>query len=279
MTTCYRQVLVHLDPTRTMPQRLAAARRVASQNDAVVTALYAAMPSLVEFAYAPDVYPLVTPDLEKIDDERRQVAIDAFEDAARDGGPEMHWSEINDAAIARAFAQQALYADLAVLGQPQPQDQNAGAVPAEFVQEVLLLSGKPALVVPYVKTTESIGETVAVAWKPTPEAARAVAAALPFLQRARQVHVLTWGEELPEVEKGHLDLSSYLRVHGVEASVHSGGPEPHSIGEILLSRTFDLGADLLVMGCYSHSRAREWILGGATRTVLASMTVPVLMSH
>jgi len=263
-----------------MRHRLSAALHVASQNGAALTALYAATPSLVELAYAPEVYPLAATELAKLDDERRQVAIDAFDAAAKAAGPQVRWSEATDPSVARAFARQAFYADLAVVGQQDPEDGNASCVPPDFVPTVVLLSGRPALVVPYVKTTEAIGEVAAIAWKPTPEAARAVTAALPFLQRARQVHVLTWGDDPPQdALDGDLDLITYLRAHGVEVTWHSGGPEPGAIGELLLSRIFDLGADLLVMGCYSHSRAREWILGGATRTVLASMTVPVLMAH
>ena len=280
MTTCYRQVLVHLDPTRAVQQRLEAALRVAGQNGAALTALYAATPSLVELAYAPEVYPLAGPDLAKLDDERRQLALDAFNAVAGTAGPQVRWSETSDPSVARAFARQAFYADLAILGQRDPGDGNASCVPDDFVQTVVLLSGRAALVLPYVKTTDTIGQIAVIAWKPTPEAARAVTAALPFLQRAQHVHVLAWGGERPlDAVDGDLDLTSYLRAHGIETHWHAGGPEPGAIGELMLSRVFDLGADLLVMGCFSHSRAREWILGGATRTVLASMTVPVLMAH
>jgi len=76
-----------------------------------------------------------------------------------------------------------------------------------------------------------------------------------------------------------LDLRGYLRLNGVEASWQEQGNETSALGELLLSRSFDLGADLLVMGCYGHSRAREWVLGGTSRTVLESMTLPVLMAH
>ena len=77
-----------------------------------------------------------------------------------------------------------------------------------------------------------------------------------------------------------LDVERYLRLHGVQARLQHYGEEPNGdLGELLLSRAADLDADLLVMGCYGHSRARELVLGGVTRTVLRSMTLPVLMSH
>ena len=74
-------------------------------------------------------------------------------------------------------------------------------------------------------------------------------------------------------------LQEYLTAQGITATLHQGGPERGNAGENLLSQASDLGADLLVMGCYGHSRAREWVFGGATRTILESMTLPVLMVH
>ncbi|RZJ07052.1 MAG: universal stress protein, partial [Haliea sp.] len=124
------------------------------------------------------------------------------------------------------------------------------------------------------------GQTAVIAWKETPQAARAVAAAMPLLQRARRVHVLHWVQEPePGVTGQRLDLKGYLHLHGIDAVWHEGGQEPHAVGELVLSRAFDLDADLLVMGCYGHSRAREFVLGGTSRTVFESMTLPVLMAH
>jgi nucleotide-binding universal stress UspA family protein len=74
-------------------------------------------------------------------------------------------------------------------------------------------------------------------------------------------------------------IEPFLHHHGIKATVHRGGPPTRELGELLLSLAADLQADLLVMGCYGHGRAREWALGGATRTVLRSMTLPVLMVH
>jgi nucleotide-binding universal stress UspA family protein len=145
-------------------------------------------------------------------------------------------------------------------------------VPADFVEAVVIDSGRPAIVVPYAGTFGAIGETVLIAWKPTRESARAVSAALPLLQRAKQVHVAGWDSE-PR------DLEHFFYHHGIDAVFHREGQAPAHVGEYMLSRAAELGADLLVMGCYGHSRARELVLGGASRTVLESMTLPVLMVH
>ncbi len=131
----------------------------------------------------------------------------------------------------------------------------------------------------YAGLPPQVGQTVVIAWKATREAARAVTAAVPLLQRAQRVHIVKWDDGQEAIEGARLDLAGYLKLRGVEATWHREGPEPDALGEHLLSRAFDLEADLLVMGCYGHNRAREWVLGGTSRTVLESMTLPVLMAH
>lgn len=280
MAATYRQILVHLDATQAVGQRLVAAREIAQDNGAALAALYATAPAFVELPYAPELGPTFAAELVEVDDDRRAQTLKLFDAEMKKPGPIASWSQTSEVPTTGAFAQQALYADLLVLGQHNRADEAAAAVPADFVASVLSASGRPAVVLPYVGWSQAIGGTVAIAWKPTPEAARAVSAAMPFLERATRVHVLAWGpEEEPAVGGVQLGLDSYLRAHGVQATWHRGGREPDAIGESLLSRVSDLGAGLLVMGCYGHSRAREWILGGATRTLLGSMTLPVLMAH
>ena len=280
MTASLKQLLVHLDSTEGDAQRLAAARHIASQNAAAVTAMYAVTPALLEFPFAPETGPLMAKDLIELDEERLAKTRRAFDKAMEEPGPAASWSQSSDAPSVGAFAQQALFADLLVLGQRRPADEKFSTLPADFVESVLAASGRPAIVIPYVGCSLPLGQTIAIAWKEAPEAARAVTASLPFLQRAKQVHILSWGSgSAPNIDGQVLDLDRYLAAHGVSATWHRGGDEPREIGELLLSGAFDLEADLLVMGCYGHSRAREWVLGGASRSVLHSMTLPVLMSH
>lgn len=278
MAASYRQLLVHLDSAHGSAARLAMARRLAEEHGAKVAALYAVSPAILSIPTVPalSALPESTP---VADDERRRRARGAYELAAGAGGNEVSWSEAGDVPPAAAFIQQAFYADLLVLGQQEPAGQQAFDVPADFPEAVMTATGKPALVVPYANMPAAFGETVVIAWKETREAARAVTGALPLLQRAAAVHVLTWARSTPGTEGSRLDLASYLALHGVKARWHDQGKEPAFLGEILLSLAFDLEADLLVMGCYGHSRAREWVLGGASRTILRSMTVPVLMAH
>ena len=281
MHACFAQLLVHLDASPGAVQRLAVARRIACTQGAAVTALYAVTPRFVALPFAPDIGPGIAEALRDIDDGLRQQAHSAFEQSLATPGVQVAWAEIRDDPVTAVFAQQALFADLLVLGQREPDGEWSDSVPPGFVENVLASSGKPALVVPWAGTLpEPLNDTVVIAWKPTREAAHAVSAAMPLLQRARQVHILSWAGENEAVEGRSLDLPGYLRLRGVNATWHPQGPEPEgSLGELLLSRAFDLQASLLVMGCYGHSRAREWVLGGTTRTVLECMTLPVLMAH
>jgi nucleotide-binding universal stress UspA family protein len=274
------QLLVHLDASPQAASRLKTARSIARAQGARVTALFAVTPSMVEVPFAPEAGASVAATLRDVDDERRAKARGLVEQSVAAGEDPLEWAELLQIPIAAGFAQQALYADLMVLGQHDPSAGAWSGVPFDFVETVLAASGKAALVLPYTGETAAIGETVVIAWKPTRESARAVEAAIPLLQRARRVHVLSWAGDEEAVGGQRLDLDGYLKRHGVEFIWHrEGESEPDFLGELLLSRAFDLEADLLVMGCYGHSRAREWVLGGTSRTVLRSMTMPVLMAH
>ena len=138
------------------------------------------------------------------------------------------------------------------------------------------------LVVPYAGRFEAVGKRVVIAWNSSREAARAVHDAMPLLAAAEAVTVLTI--DAREGPHGHgempgADISLHLARHGVKVQIEHTVSGDLPIGEVLLSRLADLAADLLVMGAYGHSRMRELLLGGATRSLLRSMTVPVLMSH
>lgn len=266
-------VLMHFDDSARMPERLQVARLLIRDFGAEV----ACRPcSTAETAPGPFVAGSAAPfvrALEEAEQAQRRRLHAVF--VAHGGGvPGLHWVE-PDTASPWAFARHALYADLLLLGQRDhgdPQDR----LPADFIPDVLLQSGRPALVLPYAGEVGTVGRTVLVAWNESRESARALAAAQPWLQRAARVHAVVYGEgaELPLARLRH-----HLLAHRVaEPVVHAGGAAS-DVGSRLLSMAADVGADLLVMGCYGHSRAREWIMGGATRTILDTMTLPVLLAH
>lgn len=279
MKTPVAQVLVHLDPSPGAALRLAVACQLAARQGAAVTALYAATPTFVDVPFAPGIGAEVAVALRQVDTTHLQRAREVFDASQKSAEVRATWVEVRDDPITAVFAQQALYADMLVLGQHYPTEQHGSYVPTDFAQSVMIMSGKPTLMVPGIGAPAKIGQTVLIAWKPTREAARAVVAALPLLQGAQAVHVVSWDSVEESVGGQGLNLTGYLALHGIQSTWHRQGAETKDMGELLLSRAFDFQADLLVMGCYGHSRAREWVLGGVSRTILSAMTLPVLMSH
>ncbi|MEO5784147.1 MAG: universal stress protein [Casimicrobiaceae bacterium] len=148
---------------------------------------------------------------------------------------------------------------------------------------VMLSSGRPLLIVPMIGAQPVLGDNVLVAWDGGREAARAVADALPLLQRAKRVTVIVVDADGGLRSRGpaaESPLVAWHHRHDVNAEVHRYDAPDIPIGEWLLSRAADGGSDLVVMGGYGYTRrVRELVLGGVTRTMLQSMTVPVLMSH
>ena len=151
----------------------------------------------------------------------------------------------------------------------------------DFPEYVVINSGRPVLIVPYAGRFDTFGKRVLVAWDASISATRAVTAALPLLRRADAVEIVVFNADVQDDAHGEqpgADIALYLARHDVKVNVVRQNSKI-DIGNALLSMTNDLNSDLMVMGGYGHSRFREILLGGVTRTVLESMTVPVLMAH
>ncbi|MBC7993534.1 MAG: universal stress protein [Rhizobacter sp.] len=273
-----KSILLHLDASPRSALRLDVARQLARRHEAAVTCLFGVTSNFVEMPFSVAESAEASAMVLKLDAGRRERALALFTRAAQAEGPAISWSELGTEPVIWGLTQQALYADLMVLGQ---HDAGTRDVPADLIESVLIGSGKPALIVPYAGEVKTVGQNILVAWSPSRESARALNAALPLLQKAQQVHVVTWSDETsaPQAASERRQIEQHLAAHGVRATLHWYGDSPGNAGDRLLSLTTDLGNDLLVMGCYGHSRARELVLGGATRTVLKSMTLPVLMAH
>ncbi len=286
-----KSILLHLDASDTVAQRLRVAARLAQVHGAQLDILYAVLPAvlLVPYAFVADgqAAPLLMAAQAEVAERSRL----AFETECRAlGATGLRWQASEDEP-ARALRQRAWGADLLVFGQSEPGTEAVAGVNSDLVATVLVDSGKPGLVLPYITPLPAIGETIGatigatilIAWKPTREAARAVSAALPLLQRAAKVHLATWDETVDGggavATRAPMAIETYLQRHGVAVQVHRGGRPGADIGELLLSLAADVQADLLVSGCYGHGRAREWVFGGVTRTLFRSMTLPVFMAH
>lgn len=275
-----RSILVHVDTSPQAAVRLAQADALAEAHVALATAFYAATPFDLQYPFGMSPA-LQTPELAMdLESSRRARARAQFDAALAAGRGRLRWAELAADQGLPAFNRRALYADLLVLGQHDPRPGSPADVPADFVEWTLNDTGKPALVLPCNQQQVLPLRTALVAWKDSREAARALVAALPLLRQARQVHVALWSDGLGTAAPADgLAVQAYLRTHGIAAQLHLHGPASRELGEHLLSLSADLSADLLVMGCYGHARIREWVTGGVTRTVMASMTVPVLFSH
>ena len=273
-TSNLKSLLVHVDAGTHAEARLRLARRVAQDHGATLTAYYAVtsevaqMPSQIETVMSKTAYNI----FQELDDQRRRLAAALADRLSTEPGPAIGWEESVSGDPVGSVMRRSLLADLVVLGQHAPAGSGAG-VPADLVESVVIGSGTPALVVPYVDAARSIGERVVVAWKRSRASALALRASLPFLARAREVHLISWGDDSAKA------ALAFLRQHGVEARLDASQDTSGDVGGRLLSRVADFSGDLLVMGCYGHSRAREFVMGGVSRTILEAMTVPVLMAH
>jgi len=180
-----------------------------------------------------------------------------------------------------AIERHAASADLVILGQADPDDAGYARRRA-LVDDVLQRNPRPTLVLPYANAARTLGQAVVIAWDGSHGAARAAADALPLLRTAQAVHLVRYTTPDPEAEAS-ADASvaraaAWLARHGVKARAQTNVATIPA-GDALLSTVADLGADLIVMGAWGHSRLAERVLGGVTRTIADAMTVPVLASH
>jgi len=172
--------------------------------------------------------------------------------------------------IARRF-------DLAVVGQAEPE---TSAVEEIIAESALFESGRPVIVVPYIQKAPLKLNNPMVCWDGSRAAARAIADSIPLLAKSERVDVvIVTNERGKQDEIEGADIGQHLARHGLKVDVHRISGGNIDIGDALLSHAADSGADFMVMGGFGHSRLREFVLGGVTRSIFESMTVPVLLSH
>jgi nucleotide-binding universal stress UspA family protein len=208
-----------------------------------------------------------------------QAAMARFEKAAKGSAVacESRLFETTLVGSAELFGRCARRFDLSIVKQAEP---NVDAGEELIIEAALFQSGRPAIVVPYIHTTGLALDRVLLAWDGSRTAARAIGDAMSILARAATVEVVIVATERAERDKiTGADLGRHLARHGLKVEVKRIVASDIDVANTILSYAADSSADLIVMGGYGHSRLREFVLGGATRAILQSMTVPVLMSH
>jgi nucleotide-binding universal stress UspA family protein len=277
----YKDILVHVDASRNCPARLAAAVKLAQKHQAHLIGLFVgSLPHVPEYVSA-QLGPQVQEIQARFLEDEAAKAKAAFEAAAQQAsGLSIEWRQATGDAVS-LLALHGRYADLVILGQRDPDSGDASGQ-EDVIDDLVFELGRPILVVPYVGKYPHLGERVMVAWNASRESTRAVSDAQPLLAQAKKVVVLAINPQGGNNGHGALpgaDIAQHLARHGVNAEAQHVVSEDVEVGDMLLSRASDEEVDLIVMGCYGHSRLREMFLGGASRYILRHMTVPVLLSH
>lgn len=224
-------------------------------------------------------YPLAYPNLADIDpdaasgqDEATLAAREAFDAACRAEGVTRHeWRFVRGETL-HTLALHARYADALIMSG------------GDLAARLAIVSSRPVIAVPEADRERSLGQRILLAWNAGREATRAVTAALPLMQGAEQVWVLcidaqSAARRRPGDNPG-ADMARYLACHGIDAQVRRVDSGTAGVADLLLAEAVDMGADLICMGAYGHSRLRELVLGGVTRDVIdAPPPVSLLLAH
>ena len=277
----YKTVLVHVDETSRSQLRVNIAASIAMWNNAHL--IGTAVTGVSRFIYqdgnlnASDSNLAIHLNYLR---ERAERAVAGFNQTVAQLGVNSYESGIANDEAGGGIGLQARYSDLVVIGQTNP-DEVSPAVLPDFPEYIVMHSGRPVLMIPYAGDFTTIGKRPLISWDASREATRAVTDAIPLLKRADVVQLAIFNSNsVPDAhgEQPGADIALFLARHGikVEVSVHKTSTD---IGNALLSLASDLDSDMIIMGAYGHSRLREMIMGGVTKTILSSMTIPVLMAH
>ena len=286
MINAVNKIAIYVTGSPSAPAAVEAAGKVAESFGASVLGFHA-VDHLSPIAMAPmpgaAMNPVLIDDLEHQSQERAAIAEDQFLSVMKAHGWEGRWHRIDEPnlPLRDTVARVMQLADLVVA--EQGDIVNARLNWLSRLEESIVDSGRPVIVHPH-GWSGTIGETRAlIAWKPTREAARAVHDALPFLARMEKVTITAIDSRdapAPREEEPGKMLADFLATHGVAAesqplhNIDSG-----EVGDVLMGQAAKVGADLLVLGAFSHSRLREGLFGGVTRDVIKKTAIPALLSH
>jgi nucleotide-binding universal stress UspA family protein len=274
-------ILVHVDASPRAQMRLDIAAALARQHGAHLTALQVIDVAVPVMAMGDGGGGGAV--IAELMEQMRQSALAAgvklkaaFETALAREGIMGEWRQV-EGTTTEILALHGRYVDLLVMGQDDPESDNA-----DLLETVLFDSGRPVLAIPFAGSFKTIGKRVLVGWNASREATRALHDALPLIAKAETATIFLANPKRglgAHGEEPGADIARHLARHGLKVEVAKVIADDVSDSALLLNHASDMGADLVVMGAYGHSRLREFILGGVTRSLLREMTVPVLLSH
>ncbi len=275
-----RDILLHLehDPARDAGRNYAisVAEAFAAHLAGVAFGSYAGLPTITLPGFPPDVLA----DILAREEKEAREAIRHFEEAARRSSLSASSRLIlpNETNPPAVFASMGRRFDLSVVTQSDP---DKGASNELLIEGAMFESGRPVIVVPYIQRAGLTLDHITCCWDGSRAAARAINDALPLLKKARKVELFIAVNEKTQHEQEirGADIATHLARHDVNVEIETLSAADIDVGNAILSHVSDRSASMIVMGGYGHSRFREFVLGGATREILTSMTVPVLMSH
>lgn len=279
----YRTIVVHLGEAARVDELLDVAMPLARRHRAHLVGMTVLPAPLIASFGLPD-----SPAPVLMEDYRRAYIAECERIRARfverAGAAGVDWEFMLEDGWATSVAQTMLdaagAADLIVAGQPGTG--SPGYEQVDIADRLILESGRPVVLVPRQSRCATVGKRVVVGWNRRREAARAVFDAMPLLRLAQEVRVVCVQEGEAVASAGDaatMRVAAGLRRQGVACSAVGVPAADGEVGAVLLHEAAMFSADLLVMGCYGHSRLREFVLGGATRHVLSNMRLPVLMAH
>lgn len=284
-----KNLLVHLDSTERSLRRLRVATAMASRHGAHFTGLYVKDLCVIQLNQEKAAELGRSP-------AKEWAAMRRLFDAVIEGGAEKARKRFENAASAAGVCDEwrcesgradeivprhARYADLCIVGQWEPEMDDLPYLP-RLVERVLFLSGRPVLIIPSANGPEELGRHILVGWNASRAAVRAVNDAMDVIAAAERITVLAVDPVCSPDAHGEepcANIARHLAYHGAKVTVACVRGDTSSFGEVILDYAVKIGADMIVTGCYGHSRLRESILGGVTRTLLRQTAMPVLMSH
>lgn len=278
-----KNILLHMDAKDRCEERLKLAGGLAQRHDAHLTGLFVVPETIHPAAHDDGAYfPQEVIDKWETNEKKNAEKVEKiFQEFVETEG--IHGELRSERGpLRQVVSLHARYADLTVVSMGNTDNSKVYVDPFLAV-DVVMESGRPVLLVPKSGHFDGFGKRVLVCWNASRQAVRAINDAMLLLQSADKVTVLVVNPEKPSSgDHGDIpsaDIALHLARHGVKAEATSVKSNQSDVGKIILSRAFDANVDMIVAGVYGHSEAREWILGGVTKTLLFETTVPTFLSH